>query len=178
MTPTQPQTIIPLVSPTTVTGSASALATMNWSGGPTTLALFALAPGQSAATATPTPVTLGCTVNVAWTNNSFVLTVTPPAEPGTTITVSFSPGIPASSSLVLVVPPGSIQVAVPASLSSLVLTPNMSPTVNVQFGTPYQPGTPAASDFSATVPVSFTGTTAMAAAIIVGPDNVIVPQTS
>ena len=117
--------------------------------------------------ATPKTVTLGSTATIDWKDDAFVVTATPGT--GNTIKLTFNPGIPPSSSVGLVIGPGKI--LVPIIGNGLVLTPNLAPTVMVQFGTAWQPGSPGFSDLSALTPVTFMSTKA---AIVVGPDNLIV----
>jgi hypothetical protein len=136
---------------------------------PPALAVIAVTDGQSVDTAKHTPVTLGATVAVSWQDNDFVVAVT--AGTGNSVNLTFAPGIPSSSKVGLVVGPG--PVLVPIVGEGMALTPNLTPTFMVQFGTAWQPGSPSFSDVSPLAPVSFIGPSA---AIVVGEDNVIVQQ--
>lgn len=163
--PEQRQTLFPMVSTATVTGKQPD-AVLKWSG-PPTLSLLTVEPGQSVDSATPNAVTLGSTATIDWKADAFVVTTTPGT--GNTIKLTFNPGIPASSSVGLAIGPGKI--LVPIVGNGLVMTPNLAPTVMVQFGTAWQPGSPSFTDLSALTPVTFMGTKA---AIVVGPDNLII----
>jgi hypothetical protein len=164
VTPQQPQSFVPKVSGPTTTGATPI--TMEWST-PAALPLIALAPGQSAAGAQQTPVTLGSTAEIAWKDNAFTVTATPGS--GSNITLAYDSGIPLGSSVGLMIGPGTI--LLPISGTGLALTPDLTPTYTVQFGTAWQPGAPAFSDTSAPETITFSGTTA---AIVVGSDNTIV----
>ncbi len=168
--PAQRQRLLALVSSPTVTGEgAAAQATLTWQAGPDTLALFALTPKQSPDGAPRTPVALGDTATVTWDGGAFTIATSANGTPGA-ITVTFNAGIPVGSQVGLVVGPGSILVSAPTSASTMTLVPDLSPTVTVQFGTPFDPGSPGVTDVSQTATVIFAGP---AASITIGPDNQI-----
>lgn len=174
--PPKSQTLTALVSDPTKQGDAT---TLTWNGGSAALALFALIEGASPDVAERTPVALGDTVAVAWIDGAF--TVTPAAGgPANAIEVTFAPGVPGGGQLGLVVGPAPILVPIPAGLSALTLEPDLSPTVTVIFGTPFQLPKPDQSDVSKTATITFeqdTATNASPTAIAqikVGLENQIV----
>ncbi|MBB4284540.1 hypothetical protein [Roseospira goensis] len=172
VSPPQPQTVIPLVSAATVSGGKDGgqeSATLSWAGGADALVLIAVAPGQTPDGAVRLDVTPGSTVAVAWKDNAFTLTETGQGN-GSGITVTFGPDVPGSSRVGLIVGPGTILVSVPVSGATLIMTPDLSTTVGVVFGTPDRPGGEQVRDVSPKVSVEFKTTHAT---IVVGPDNLI-----
>lgn len=172
--------MVPLVSEPVTPGATT---TLTWNGGPPALAVIAMPLGSDPSKATPTPITTGATANVTWVNNAFVIAGTPPATPAppppapaSPITVTFGPDIPASSCIGLAIGPGYALTAVPTPANPIILTPDLSPTVMLQFGSPYQPATTAVSDLSMPAMVTFTGTAAMLATVTVNLDNTITPS--
>ncbi|WP_416798719.1 hypothetical protein [Ciceribacter azotifigens] len=174
--PASVQTITALVSPATT--NTSPPVNLTWNGGAGALSMLVLAAGADPAHAEKTPVALGDTVAVAWTNGAFTITPSPGGPEGV-LTVTFAPGIPAGGSVGLVVGPAPILVPIPVSLSPVTLEPDLSPTVTVMFGTAFQLPAPDISDESHAQTVTFktdaTSTSPTAtASITVGLDNQIV----
>lgn len=169
--PPKSQTLTALVSDPTNQGDAT---TLTWNGGSGALALFALIEGANPDAAKRTPVGLGDTVAVAWVDGAF--TVTPAAGgPANAIEVTFAAGVPGRGQIGLVVGPAPILVPIPAGLPALTLEPDLSPTVTVIFGTPFQLPQPDQSDVSKAAVVTFTSTSPTAIAQIkIGLDNLIV----
>jgi hypothetical protein len=168
--PLLPQTPIPLVSTATVTETGDgATTTLTWQSGADALALIALAPGQDPSAAPQTPAPPGTTVALTFANGSF--TAAPSSGTGSIITVTVPDNAPPGSQIGLMIGPGPILIPMPTGGGSVVLTPDLTPTVTVRFGTSLAPGASSFSDETASIPVTFAGSTA---AIRVGPDNTIV----
>lgn len=164
-TPDQPQTIIPAVS-TATDNVTQPLATLKWPA-PPTMSLFALSADEAISAASPTVVTPGSTVAINWKDGAFQTAVTPGS--GNTIKLVFDPAIPPGSRVGLVVGPGST--LMPITGEGLTLTPTLTPTYSVQFGTPWRGGPVDFKDVSPKALVSFKGNTAK---VVIGSDNLIV----
>lgn len=164
--PPQELTVVPKVSDAT-NNSTQPKAVLKWPA-PPAMSLVALRRGDGMGAATPTPVTLGSTVAINWQDGAFAIVATPGT--GDTIKLTFDPAIPAGSRVGLFVGPG--PTFMPIGGEGLTLTPSLTPTYTVQFGTPAG-GPVDFRDFSALAPVSFMGNTAL---IVVGSDNVIVQK--
>ena len=167
--PSMPCTLVPTVSAATVAGTTSAVATVTWQGGAGGMTLVVPASGTS-----PTAVALGDTVTITYADSAYTLS----SVPGTssTVTIVLATGTSMPASIGLTTGAGMISLAPTSSTTTITLTPDLTPTVNVQFGSAYDPlsGT---SDLSQMVAVTFTGTTSLQAGILVGPANTIT-QTS
>lgn len=163
--------------PTVASDAEPADTTMTWSGGAGTLAMFAITKDGDPTVAETVPVVLGDTVAVSWVDGTFVIT---PATGGTegVITVTCTAGTPTGSQIGLTVGPASILVAAPAVGAPLTLTPDLSLTATVVFGSAYLWPKPAIWDATAPLTVTFTpgATGTVGAAIVVGPDDIIVQQ--
>ncbi len=150
--PVSSQTLTALVSGPTEQGDTT---TLTWNGGSGALALFALIGGTSPDAAVRKPVALGDTVTVAWVNGAFTITAAVGGGPVDAIKVTFASGMPANGHIGLVVGPASILVPIPAGLMGLTLEPDLSPTVSVVFGTPFQLPQPDQSDVSERATITF-----------------------
>lgn len=166
--------------PTVASNVEPADTTMTWQGGASTLTMFAVTKDENPTMAKPVQVALGNTVAVSWINGSF--TIVPAAGgPEGVITVTFTEGIPDNSLIGLVVGPAPILLAVPSPLAPLTLTPDLSLTATIIFGSAYQWPKPDVWDATAPQAITFTSGAAGAAStvsatILVGPDDVIVQQ--
>lgn len=173
--PANAQTPLALVSDETAKGKAT---TMTWQGGSAALALFAMATGTTPAAAPRTSVVLGTTVAVDWANGAF--TLSPAAgDLADSIVILFTPSVPTETSIGLVVGPGAILVRRAAGESTLTLTPDLSPTATVEFGTAFQFPAGDFSDVSPSQGITFklAGSSAAPvgnASIEVGSDNLII----
>ncbi|CAN7704369.1 hypothetical protein [Pararhizobium sp. LjRoot238] len=152
--------------------------TLTWQGGSGALTLLALAPGTLLKSAQTTPVSLGDSVAVAWSEGAFTFTPTT-GGPADGVDVTFSPGILAGSFIGLIAGPAPILVPIPGDQSPLSLEPDLSQTVTVIFGTPFQFPKSDQSDVSKATTVSFTqdatsNSPTANAQITVGLDNLIV----
>ncbi|ANK85796.1 MULTISPECIES: hypothetical protein [unclassified Rhizobium] len=175
VTPKQKQIVTALVSGATTQGSPPQ--TLTWKGGSGALSLLAFR-GTDLASAQTTPVSLGDSVVLSWSQGAFAFARTA----GTSkeqVSVTFDSGIPADGYIGLSVGPAPILLSIPKSLSQLSLEPDLSPTATVIFGTRFEFPAPDQSDLSMATSVRFTqgsGSDLLtnSAQINVGPDNVIV----
>lgn len=170
VSPSLPQTLVPLVSLATRTGTSSNTASIAWSSGPGALAV--VVPYTDKTPLTLSAVTPGSTVTVSFANGTYSLAVAP-GSGGTGVTVVFATGTPVPSSIGLVAGPGTNVIALTPTSTTVTLTPNLTAPVTVQFGTPYQAGAKT-TDLGQAAKVTLVGTTSMTAAIQVGVDNLIV----
>ena len=163
VTPQQPQTPLPLVSSPTEIDSQPTT-TMQW---PSLdkLDLIVLNDTESVEGAARTPVVPGDTAAITWKDNDFAVTVT--HGTGNDIKLTFGPNMPSPSNVGLIVGPGPI--LVPVVGDSMTLTPSLTPTFTVLFGTAWRNGAEF-SDYNPPAKITFKGTTA---AIVVGFDNLI-----
>lgn len=174
VTPSTPQTPIPLVSsPTMPGGSHSSVVTLEWKSSVGALSFIVLRSGQDPAKAPQTPVALGGALTVTWQNEAFEV-ASAAGEGAESIAVTFDPGVPPSTVAGLVVGPGPVLFPVPAGGGTLTLTPNMTQIVTARFGTFAPSGTDGFSDLSQPLQVVFRGNDA---AITIGPDNLLVQTT-
>lgn len=164
--PPQEVSVVPTVSQAT-NNSTQPKAVLKWPA-PPAMSLVALKRGDGMGSANPTPVTLGSTAAISWQDGTFAIAVTPGT--GDTIKLTFDPAIPAGSRVGLFVGPG--PTFMPIGGEGLTLTPSVTPTYTVQFGTPWG-GPVDFRDLSALAPVSFKGDAAL---VVVGSDNVIVQR--
>ncbi|HBF28469.1 hypothetical protein [Rhizobium sp.] len=168
--PAAQQTQTALVSePTLHDGSNTAI---SWASGSDALSILAVTNGQILSKAEQTPIRLGQTATVSYPNSTFAIAI---SDGGTAdiITVAFTAPIPIHSQIGLVVGPAPILVAVPASLSSLTLEPDLSQQVTVTFGSPFV--WPAAEETDTSIPTVVTFAAGQTSATItIGPDNLIV----
>lgn len=128
------------------TSQAAPTANLMWKGGDGALALLAITEGITVESAERVPVALGDTVSVDWGGVGFTLT---PASggPANVISLTFAAGLPGDTQIGLVVGPAPILVAALLG-QSMVLEPDLSPTVSVVFGTAFQLPEPDMSDLS------------------------------
>ncbi|MBY5890820.1 hypothetical protein HFN49_32105 [Rhizobium leguminosarum] len=173
--PKQQQLVTALVSgPTT---QASSPQILTWKGGTGALTLLAFR-GTSLQSFQTTPVSLGESVTVSWSQGAFAFARIEGASKDK-VAVTFASGTPTDGFIGLTVGPAPILLSIPKSLTPLSLEPDLSPTVTVVFGTPFEFPCPNQSDLSKATSVYFAqgsgcGGLTYSAQINVGPEDVIV----
>lgn len=173
--PKQPQIVTALVSaPTTLASSPQIL---TWKGGTGALTLLAFR-GTALQSAQTTPISLGESVTVSWSQGAFAFARTEGASKDK-VAVTFASGTPTDGFIGLTVGPAPILLSIPKGLTPLSLEPDLSPTVTVVFGTPFEFPSPNQSDLSKATSVHFaqgfgSGGPTYSAQINVGPEDVIV----